>query len=43
MLQQSDYADPLVQPDTGVLYNLHGITDQYLLDQVEADFTATRA
>ncbi len=43
MQKKSSYADPLLQPDTGVLHNLHDITNQELLDQVEADFTATRA
>ena len=42
MPKQSSYTDPLVQPNTGVLHNLHGLTDQELLDQVEADFAATR-
>lgn len=42
MPKKSNHKDPLVQPDTGVLYNLHGATNQERLDQLEADFTAAR-
>ncbi len=42
MVKQYNYIDPLLQPDSGVLRNLHDVNQQDLLDQIEADLTATR-
>lgn len=35
--------DPYINPETGVFYNLHGLTNERTLEVVEADYAAMRA
>lgn len=43
MSKYDAHEDPYLNPVSGVLYNLHGIDDEDMLEAVEADFTAGRA